>query len=80
EAVRAAAASGEPLSAVLARDPAVRACAGAERLREALDPARYLGQSVPLARACAAAARAAAERCLRRAPEQKPGTQSDLDC
>ena len=69
EAARAAMSSGEPLSDVLWRDEAVRACVTRERLREALDPARYLGQSVPLARRCAALAREAAARC-----REKEGT------
>jgi adenylosuccinate lyase len=62
-------ASGVALSEVLWRDDAVRACASRARLREALDPARYLGQSVTLARRCAALAREAAARCL-----EKSGT------
>jgi 3-carboxy-cis,cis-muconate cycloisomerase len=69
EAARASMASGEALSEVLWRDEAVRACASRARLREALDPARYLGQSVTLARRCAALAREAAARCL-----EKSGT------
>jgi len=63
EAARTAMSTGESLSAILWRDPSVRACTTQERLREALDPARYLGESVPLAHRCAALAREAAARC-----------------
>ncbi len=63
EAARAAMSTGEALSEVLWRDEAVRGCITRERLNEALDPTRYLGQSVPLARRCAALAREAAARC-----------------
>lgn len=66
EAARAATSTGEALSEILWRDEAVRACTTRERLREALDPARYLGESVPLARRCAALAREAAARCRAR--------------
>ena len=63
EAARAAVSTGEALSEILWRDEAVHACTTREKLRDALDPARYLGQSVPLARRCAALAREAAARC-----------------
>ena len=66
EATRAAISTGEALSALLWRDAAVRACISREQLLDALDPARYLGQSVPLARRCAALAREAAARCRTR--------------
>ena len=63
EAAREAMTTGEALSEILWRDPAVRGCIERERLLEALDPARYLGDSIPLARRCAALAREAAARC-----------------
>ena len=67
DAAHEAMASGAALSEILLRDAAVRAALPAEKLREALDPARYTGQSAPLARQCAGLARAAAGRCRVRA-------------